>query len=29
MSRPTDDRAIVEAGHKALAFDAGPPLVCD
>ena len=29
MSRPTEDRAIVDAGFKALAFDAGPPLVCD
>jgi 3-hydroxy-D-aspartate aldolase len=29
MSRPTDDRAIVDAGLKALAFDSGPPLVCD
>ena len=29
MSRPTDDRAIVDAGLKALAFDLGPPLVCD
>ena len=27
--RPTDDRAIVDAGLKALAFDSGPPLVCD
>jgi D-serine deaminase-like pyridoxal phosphate-dependent protein len=27
MSRPTGDRAIV--GLKALAFDSGPPLVCD
>ena len=27
MSRPTDDRAIVDAGLKALAFDSGPPLV--
>src|SRR6266481_4753380 len=29
MSRPAGDRAIVEAGLKALAFDSGPPLVCD
>jgi 3-hydroxy-D-aspartate aldolase len=29
MSRPTKDRAIVDAGLKALAFDSGPPLVCD
>jgi D-serine deaminase-like pyridoxal phosphate-dependent protein len=29
MSRPTDDRAIDDAGLKALAFDSGPPLVCD
>ena len=29
MSRPTGDRAIVDAGLKALAFDSGPPLVCD
>jgi 3-hydroxy-D-aspartate aldolase len=29
MSRPTQDRAIVDAGLKALAFDSGPPLVCD
>ena len=28
VSRPTEDRAIVDAG-KALAFDSGPPLVCD
>src|SRR5438876_6181265 len=28
-SRPTEDRAIVDAGLKALAFDSGPPLVCD
>jgi D-serine deaminase-like pyridoxal phosphate-dependent protein len=25
----TEDRAIVDAGLKALAFDSGPPLVCD
>jgi len=25
MSRPTEDRAIVDAGLKALAFDSGPP----
>jgi D-serine deaminase-like pyridoxal phosphate-dependent protein len=29
MSRPTDDRAIVDAGLKALAFDSGPPAVWD
>jgi hypothetical protein len=29
MSRPAGDRAIVNAGLKALAFDSGPPLVCD
>jgi D-serine deaminase-like pyridoxal phosphate-dependent protein len=29
MSPPTEDRAIVDAGLKALAFDSGPPLVCD
>src|SRR5271155_5058084 len=29
MSRPVEDRAIVDAGLKALAFDSGPPLVCD
>src|SRR5713101_7977997 len=29
MSRPTADRAIVDAGLKALAFDSGPPLVWD
>jgi 3-hydroxy-D-aspartate aldolase len=29
MSRPTEDRAIVDAGLKALAFDSGPPIVCD
>ena len=29
MSRPTEDRAIVDASLKALAFDSGPPLVCD
>ena len=28
-SRPAVDRAIVDAGLKALAFDSGPPLVCD
>jgi 3-hydroxy-D-aspartate aldolase len=27
MSRPTAERAIVDAGLKALAFDSGPPLV--
>jgi 3-hydroxy-D-aspartate aldolase len=29
MSRPTGDRAIVDAGLKAIAFDSGPPLVWD
>ena len=29
MSRPAEDRAIVNAGLKALAFDSGPPVVCD
>jgi D-serine deaminase-like pyridoxal phosphate-dependent protein len=29
MSRPTEDRAIVDAGLKALAFDSGPPTVWD
>jgi len=29
MSRPTEDRAIVDAGLKALAFDSGPPNVWD
>ena len=29
MSRPAADRAIVDAGLKALAFDSGPPFVCD
>jgi D-serine deaminase-like pyridoxal phosphate-dependent protein len=29
MSRPAQGRAIVDAGLKALAFDSGPPLVCD
>ena len=29
MSRPAEDRAIVDAGLKALAFDSGPPLVWD
>jgi 3-hydroxy-D-aspartate aldolase len=29
MSRPAADRAIVDAGLKALAFDSGPPIVCD
>ena len=29
MSRRTEDRAIVDAGLKALAFDSGPPLVRD
>jgi D-serine deaminase-like pyridoxal phosphate-dependent protein len=29
MSRPTEERAIVDAGLKALAFDSGPPVVWD
>jgi D-serine deaminase-like pyridoxal phosphate-dependent protein len=29
MSGPTEVRAIADAGVKALAFDSGPPLVCD
>ncbi len=29
MSRPTEERAIVDAGLKALAFDSGPPSVWD
>jgi 3-hydroxy-D-aspartate aldolase len=29
MSRPAEDRAIVDAGLKALAFDSGPPLLWD
>ena len=29
MSRSAGDRAIVNAGLKALAFDSGPPVVCD
>jgi hypothetical protein len=29
MSRPAKDRAIADAGLKALAFDSGPPLACD
>jgi hypothetical protein len=29
MSRRAEDRAIVDAGLKALAFDSGPSLVCD
>ena len=29
MSRPTEDRPIVDAGLKALAFDSGAPLVGD
>jgi 3-hydroxy-D-aspartate aldolase len=29
MSRPAEDRTIVDAGLKALAFDSGPPLVWD
>jgi D-serine deaminase-like pyridoxal phosphate-dependent protein len=27
MSRPTEDRAIVDAGLNALAFDSRPPMV--
>jgi 3-hydroxy-D-aspartate aldolase len=29
MSRPTEDRAIVDAGLKALGLDSGPPIVWD
>jgi len=29
MSRQTEDRAIVDAGLKAAAFDSSLPLVCD
>lgn len=29
MSRPTDDRAVVDAGLKAFSVDSGMPLVCD
>ena len=29
MSRPAEDRAIVDADLKALAFDSGAPLVCE
>jgi len=29
MSRPAEERAIVDAGLKAQAFDSGPPLICD
>ena len=29
MSRPAEDRAIVDAGLKALAFDSGPPTARD
>src|SRR5271166_1463229 len=29
MSGPAEDRAIVVAGLRALAFDSGPPIVCD
>jgi D-serine deaminase-like pyridoxal phosphate-dependent protein len=29
MSRQAEDLAIVDAGLKALAFDSGPPLVCE
>jgi D-serine deaminase-like pyridoxal phosphate-dependent protein len=29
MSRQTQDRDIVRAGLKALAFDSGPPVACD
>ena len=28
MSRPAEDRAIADAGLRALAFDSGPPPVC-
>jgi 3-hydroxy-D-aspartate aldolase len=28
-SRPAEDRAIVDAGLKVLAFDSGSPIVCD
>jgi len=29
MSRPAEDRAIVDAGLRALVFDSGPPTVWD
>jgi 3-hydroxy-D-aspartate aldolase len=29
MTRPVEDRAIVDPGLKAPAFDSGTPLVCD
>lgn len=29
MSRPTDDRAVVDAGLKAYSIDSGMPVVCD
>ena len=29
MSAPTEDRALVDAGLKALAMDSGPPAVAD
>lgn len=29
MSRPTDDRAVVDAGLKAYSVDSGMPVVCD
>jgi len=29
VSRPTDDRGIVDPGLEALTFDFDPPLVCD
>ena len=29
MGRPAEDRAIVDAGLKALALDSSPPIVCD
>ena len=29
MSTPTEDRALVDAGLKALAMDSGPPVVAD
>jgi D-serine deaminase-like pyridoxal phosphate-dependent protein len=29
IGRPAQDRAIADAGRKALSFDSGPPIVCD
>jgi 3-hydroxy-D-aspartate aldolase len=29
MSRSAEDRSIVDAGLKAIAFDSGPLLICD